>query len=123
MYSVLSRKGTGQNITRLNETTKNVHPFSKCAIKFQLYIYNYLPYANRSLFDNNDPSGVHKGINKSIEQLYSYMSNVEQVDSNCRTPWMRKRNISSTTPQSPEQLCKPHKSGTPSDVIYIYIYI
>ena len=79
--------------------------------------------ANISLFDNNDPSGVHinnEGVNKLIGQLYSYMSNVEQVDSNCRTPWMRKRNLSSTTPQSPEQLCKPHKSGTPSDVIYIY---
>jgi len=61
--------------------------------------------ANRSLFDNNDPSGVHinnEGVNKLIEQLYLYMSSVEQVhvDVNCRTPSMRKRNLSSTTPQS-----------------------
>ena len=35
--------------------------------------------ANRSLFDNNDPSGVHinnEGVNKLIEQLYLYMSGV-----------------------------------------------
>ena len=35
--------------------------------------------ANRSLFDNNDPSGVHinnEGVNKLIGQLYLYMSSV-----------------------------------------------
>ena len=35
--------------------------------------------ANRSLFDNNDPSGVHinnEGVNNLIEQLYLYMSSV-----------------------------------------------
>jgi hypothetical protein len=78
--------------------------------------------ANISLVDNNDPSGVHinnEGVNKLIGQLYSYMSNVEQVDVNCRTPSMRKRNLSSTTPQSSEKLgiCKLHKSATQLGVV------
>ena len=59
----------------------------------------------------------NEGVNKLIEQLYLYMSSVEQVDVNCRTLSMRKRNLSSTTPQSSEKLGKLHKSGTLSGVV------
>ena len=129
--SILPRKGKGQNITRLNETTKIVNSFilKMCKkdpvislIDIHSTFCNQEGNANRSLFDNNDPSGVHinnEGVNKLIEQLYLYMASIEQVhvDVNCRTPSMRKRNLSSTTPQSSEKLGKLHKSGTPSGVV------
>jgi hypothetical protein len=115
----------------LNETTKIVNSFifkmcKKVPVISLLSIPNTFcnqeGNANISLVDNNDPSGVHinnEGVNKLIGQLYSYMSNVEQVDVNCRTPSMRKRNLSSTTPQSSEKLgiCKLHKSGTHLGVV------
>jgi hypothetical protein len=38
--------------------------------------------ANRYLFDNNDPSGIHinnEGVNNLIEQLYTQSSDIEEI--------------------------------------------
>ena len=84
-----TQKGKCKNITRLNETTKSVNSFiiKMCKIQFSPLL-TYITFcdqegnANRYLFDNNDPSGIHinnEGVNKLFEQLYTQSSDIEEI--------------------------------------------
>ena len=61
-----------------------------------------------------------EGIQKFIDHLSFFLSDVELVDTLSQTPSLRKRNLSSTTPASSEKLGKCHKPGSPDGDNQLY---
>ncbi|CAG2209817.1 unnamed protein product [Mytilus edulis] len=122
LCTIIPRKGKGQSILKLNETTQSVNNFLAKLCKkdssvslidtFNIFCQN--GNAVRPLYDINDPSGVHisdKGVDKYIVELSSFFGNTHVVEAIVHTPALRKRNLSSnTTPSSTEKQGKHHKS-------------
>ncbi|CAG2254725.1 CNBP [Mytilus edulis] len=122
LCTIIPRKGKGQSILKLNDTTQSVNNFLAKLCKkdssvslidtFNIFCQN--GNAVRPLYDINDPSGVHisdKGVDKYIVELSSFFGNTHVVEAIVHTPALRKRNLSSnTTPSSTEKQGKHHKS-------------
>ena len=127
--SILPRKGKGQQISKINETTQNVNSFARkfCAkdtcLDYVDLTNEFLRQGNvlKSLFDTNDVSGVHissEGEDKLCEMLSQYLS-LSNTAGLPETPTMdRKRTRSETTgtPTSVDRKSKLSKTGTPSQI-------
>ncbi|CAC5419977.1 CNBP [Mytilus coruscus] len=87
LCTIIPRKDKGQNILKLNETTQSVNNFlaklskndSSVSLIDTFNIFCQNGNAVRSLYDINDPSGVHisdKGVDRYIVELSSFFDDV-----------------------------------------------